>query len=181
MNSNSKTALVLGGSSFIGKNIIKQFKSVSPYWNVMNIDFAENKEATKNYIIPQDFTKICFTDLRKNIDCNFDFIINSNGYPSKLGIQSEEGLLNFKHLNNVNLSSSILACYLAKKHLNPDSLLVLIGSFDTKNSNSSQNLLFNMAKNSVHHLTEILIKNPQELPDNTKLITLLPYIIILQK
>ena len=78
------------------------------------------------------------------------------------------------NINNLNISSSLLASYLAKKYLNPNSLFVLIGSYETKELNSFDNILFKMTKNSVHHLTEILIKNRNELPDNTKIITILP-------
>ncbi len=174
MKSNTKSVLVIGGSSFIGKKLISKFKSSSPLWNVMSLDFKENAEANKNYLLPKDLTKIYLTDLRKSIDGNFDLIINANGSFSKANLQKDDLLETLDNINNLNISSSLLASYLAKKYLNPNSLLVLIGSYETKELNSFDNILFKMTKNSVHHLTEILIKNPNELPDNTKIITILP-------
>lgn len=174
MKSNTKSALVLGGSSLIGKKVISKFRTSSPYWNVMSLDYKENSEANKNYIIPKDLTKIYLTDLRKSIDGNFDLIINANGSFSKANLDKDDLLETLDTLQNLNISSSLLASYLAKKYLNPNSLLLFIGSNEAKESQFFENILFKMTKNSVHHLTEVLVKNKNELPDNTKIITLLP-------
>ncbi len=170
-----KSALVLGGSSVVGKKIITKFKSTSPYWNILNIDHTENKEATKNIIIPKNFTKIDLTDFRKSIEGNFDFIINTNGSFVKTRLENYMVLENLDYLHNISVSSSVLSAYLAKKYLNPNSLFVLLGSYETKQQKTSENILFNLVKNDIHHLTEILLNNPKELPENTKIITLLMY------
>lgn len=173
MNSNKKSALILGGSSLIGKNIITKFTKSSPYWNVVSIDFRENLEAYKNIIIPKDFTKINFTSLRNAIDEKFDIIINVNSYFKKANIERDDIFDILELYNNSNISSSIFASYLAKKYLNPNSLLILMGSKEVNDSSSKENILYKMTKNSVHDLTNALVKNQKELPDDTKIITLL--------
>jgi hypothetical protein len=50
----------------------------------------------------------------------------------------------------------------------------LIGANEARESTTNENILYKMTKNSVHHLTDVLINNQKELPENTKIITLLP-------
>ena len=48
---------LIGGSSELGRMITKKFnKSRFNKWRVFNIDFEENTDANKNFILPQENT-----------------------------------------------------------------------------------------------------------------------------
>jgi dihydropteridine reductase len=74
----------------------------------------------------------------------------------------------------MNLYSSMLSVHLAKKYLNSNSLLVLTGANSVKEGVHTWMIQYQLSKNSVHYLTDILTKTKNELPENTKLITILP-------
>jgi hypothetical protein len=47
-----KTALVLGGSTDLGKRIMGRFtRVIYKRWNVLNIDKVSNSDASKNFIL----------------------------------------------------------------------------------------------------------------------------------
>jgi len=175
MQSELKSVLVIGGAGALGRSVVKTFKTISPIWNVLSIDFVENQEANQNIIVQKNFDKSTIVNINNAIKNNFDCVINVAGGWRGESLKNEEIVIVHKLMHNQNVASSVLAAYLAKKYLNKNGLLVLTGAAGVKDDYNSNMLAYRLAKNSVHYLTEMLAKNPQELPENSKIITLLPY------
>jgi len=174
MQSVSKSVLVVGGSGSLGKAVVKTFRNSSSNWNVLNIDLIENKEAHKNVILKKNIDSASIQEINKSIEYNFDCIINVAGGWRGESLKNEEIVVVTELMYRQNVSSSVLAAYLAKKYLNQNGLFVLTGASSVKDNYNANMLAYQLAKNSVHYLTDLLVKNPQELPENSKIITLLP-------
>ena len=175
MQSELKSVIVIGGAGALGRSVVKTFKNMSPAWNVLSIDLVENQEANENIILQKNFDKSTIVNINNTIKNNFDCIINVAGGWRGETLKNEEIVIVHDIMHKQNVASSVLAAYLAKKYLNKNGLLVLTGAAAVKDNYGSNMLAYQLAKNSVHYLTEILAKNPQELPENAKIITLLPY------
>lgn len=175
MQSELKSVLVIGGSGALGKSVVKTFKSMSPAWNVLNIDLVENHDANQNIKLEKNLNKSTIENINKAITNNFDCVINVAGGWRGESLKNEEIVIVNDLMHKQNVASAVLAAYLAKKYLNKNGLLVLTGAAAVKDNYNSNMLAYQLAKNSVHYLTEILAKNPEELPENSKIITLLPY------
>jgi nucleoside-diphosphate-sugar epimerase len=173
MQSISKSALVIGGSGSLGKSIVNTFKN-SQGWIVYNVDLIQNPQSDKSIILTKQFTNQTIVDLKKSIDRKFDCIINVAGGWKGESLKNEEIVVSAEIMHNKNVATSVLAAHLAKIYLNKNGLLVLTGAASVKDNMSTDMLAYKLAKNSVHYLTDLLVKNPQELPENSKIITLLP-------
>lgn len=175
-----KKVLILGGSGALGKSVVNTFKSTKPIWNVINLDFSENKNADYNYqlnsnsdnfISKDEISKIGKLEVfQKKLDC----IINVAGGWRGGSIESEDILESTQQMISMNLYSTLLSAHLAKKFLNENSLMIFTGANSVKEGMHAWMMGYQLSKNSVHHLTDVLLKNPNELPTNTKLITILP-------
>jgi dihydropteridine reductase len=173
-----KKVLILGGSGALGKSVVNTFKLTKPNWNVINLDFIENKNADSNYKLnstnftsKEEISKIGKSEFLQNkLDC----IINVAGGWRGGSIESEDILESTQQMMSMNLYSTLLSAHLAKKFLKENSLLIFTGANSVKEGMHSWMMGYQLSKNSVHHLTEVLLKNPNELPNNTKLITILP-------
>lgn len=173
-----KNLLVVGGAGQLGRSIIKTFKMNTPKWNVMNIDFKDNKEADMNYIIRDNLKKEEIERIHQNkflesdkLDC----LINVAGGWLGGGIDSEDVIDGLNLMMQMNLNSSVLSANLAKKYMNKNSLLVLTGANAVKSGMNPGMLAYHLSKQSVHHLTDLLVES-NELSD-IKIITILPNII----
>jgi hypothetical protein len=168
-----KSALVIGGGSHLGKRIVQKFSKSSPIWKVYNIDYRINPEAYENFDFKSDFNKINIPELSKKVDNKYDVIINASSSYSKCELNNNDIIQLLQKANDLDLNSSLLAAYLAQNFLKEKGLFVLMGS-DNRTKNTHSNFIVdNITKESVSYLTELLIKNPSELPLNAKLITLL--------
>ena len=174
MQNELKSVLVIGGAGALGRSVVNTFKNMSPAWNVLNIDLVENKEANENIILPKNLDKTTIAKINSSIKNNFDCVINVAGGWRGESLKNEEIIIVHDLMNRQNVASSVLAAYIAKKHLNKNGLLVLTGAAAVKDNLNANMLAYQLAKNSVHYLTEILAKNPQDLPDNAKIVTILP-------
>ena len=170
-----KSALVIGGGSHLGKRIVNKFVTSNPIWKVFNVDNKKNEEASDNFLFDSDFTKLYSPDLRRNINGKFDCIINATSSCSKSELNNDRVVEYLHKTNNKDMNSSILAAFLAKKYLNESGLLVLMGSENYKLKTNSNFIVDNITKESVNYFTELLVNNPSELPEDTKLITLMMY------
>jgi dihydropteridine reductase len=172
-----KKLLIVGGSGALGKSVVNTFKISNPSWNIMNLDFSENKNADYNYSLTNNFTtkeEISKIDKNEFIQNKVDCIINVAG-GWQMGSIENDNVIEYTHqMMNMNLYSSLLAAHLAKKFLNENSLLIFTGANTVKTGMHSWMIGYQLSKNSVHHLADVLASNPQELPVSTKLITILP-------
>lgn len=174
MQSELKSVLVIGGAGALGRSVVKTFKNISPAWNVISIDLLENKDANENILLQRKIDKSTIVNISSNLKDKFDCIINVAGGWRGESLKNEEIVIVHDHMYRQNVASSVLAAYLAKNYLNKNGLFVLTGAAAVKDNYSSDMLAYRLAKNSVHYMTEMLVKNPQELPENTKIVTLLP-------
>jgi len=172
MQKNTKSVLIIGGAGALGKSVVNAFKTSS--WKITNIDLIKNKEANQNILIQKPFDKDLILNVHKQIKSNYDCVINVAGGWRGESLKNEEIVVVSEIMYNQNVLSSVLAAHLAKKFMNKNGLLVLTGAASVKDNYNSGMIAYQLAKNSVHYLTEILAKNPQELPENSKIITILP-------
>lgn len=174
MQNELKSVLVIGGAGALGRSIVKTFKNISPAWNIFSVDLIENKDANQNIILQKKLDKSTINKIDNSIDNNFDCIINVAGGWRGTSLKHEEIIVAHEILHKQNVASSVMAVYIAKKYLNKNGLLVLTGAAAVKDNMNSDMLAYRLAKSSVHYLTECLAQNPEELPENAKIITLLP-------
>jgi len=127
-----KNLLIIGGSGQLGKIILSTFKTKSPKWNTFNLDFRENNETEKNFIIKENWKlnpeiipqiQTCFDN------STYDCIVNVAGGWQMEGLKSKNILISTEEMMNMNFYSSILAAHLASQYLKKKSLLVLTGAF----------------------------------------------------
>jgi len=174
-----KNLLVVGGSGQLGRTIITSFKINVPKWNVMNIDFKSNTEADCNFIIKKKLIKEEILEINRNeflTSKKLDCVINVAGGWLGGVIDDPDVIDNLNMMMEMNLNSSILAANIAKKFLNKNSLFVLTGANAVKSGMNPGMIAYHLSKQSVHNLSELLIQT-KELPENTKIVTILPSII----
>ncbi len=157
----------------MGKSVVNAFKTSS--WKITNIDLMKNKDATQNIIVQKTYDRDLILNIHKQIKTNFDCVINVAGGWRGEQLKHEEIVIVSEIMFHQNTLSAVLAAHLAKKFMNKNGLLVLTGANSVKDNYNANMIAYQLAKNSVHYLTEILDRNPQELPENSKIITLLPY------
>jgi NAD(P)-dependent dehydrogenase (short-subunit alcohol dehydrogenase family) len=170
-----KNLLIVGGSGALGKATLSTFKR-SSNWKVFNIDFKANADADYNFTISNNLNSDELTSISTKIDSKLDCIINTAGGWEGSTISDSNIIESTTNMMKMNLNSSLLSAFLAKKHLNENSLLVFTGAATIKNQFCPFMLSYDLSKNAVHHLTDLLAGS-NELPNNTKVITILPYII----
>jgi NAD(P)-dependent dehydrogenase (short-subunit alcohol dehydrogenase family) len=170
-----KKLLIIGGYGSLGKSIIHTFKK-SPNWKIMNIDFNPNLEADYNYQIKdnlnfEEVTRIDKLDYLNNEKLNC--IVNVAGGWRGGSLDNTDIIESVNMMMQSNLFSSVLAAHLGKKFLNKNSLFILTGANIVKTQLNPGMLGYHLSKNSVHHLTDILVIK-KILPENTKVFTILP-------
>lgn len=168
-----KNALILGGSGALGKSLVQAFKSSKPIWKVINIDMFSNKEADMNYEIKKNLDASEIKEIKNKIKSNLDCIISVAGGWEGVSLDDENVIQSLNIMMERNLNSSILAALLAKKYLTSQGLLVFTGANAVKAGYNPGMLSYHLAKQSVHHLTELLAETEQ-LPKTSKIITILP-------
>lgn len=92
-------------------------------------------------------------------ETRFDCIVNAAGGFEMQGIQSEEIFESMERLYHKNCLTSILCGHLGAHYLNPNSLLVLIGSKTVFDSSNPQILSYSTSKSFVHGLALNLSKD----------------------
>ena len=169
--------LIIGGSGALGKSVINTFKKSNPLWRVMNLDFKENTQADSNYhfksavISQEELTKLSKNDfLQEKVDC----IVNVAGGWTDGSFESFDVIEKVNQMMTMNLYSSVLAVHLTKRYLKKNSLLVLTGAAAVKEGTHSWMIGYQLSKNSVHYISDVINQNPNELPEGGKLITILP-------
>jgi hypothetical protein len=168
-----KSALVIGGGTQLGQRIVSKFTTISPIWKVYNIDKQINKQAYENFLFDGNFNKILTAEMCRKIIRKYDCIINASSSYSKCELKDDNVIQLLQRANDKDLNSSLMAALLAKKYLKENGLLVFMGSENRLKKTHSNLIVDNITKESVSYLTELLLKNPNELPEKTKLITLL--------
>jgi len=169
-----KSALVIGGSGALGKSVVNSLKTLKTGCFVYSADFIENKEASKNIILPKKYEKDSLVKIKKQFNHKFDCVINVAGGFRAENLKHEEIITISEKMYSANMLTSILAANIAKTHMRKNGLLIFTGAAGVKDKMGTGILAYQMAKNSVHYLTKILTENPQELPNTSKIITLLP-------
>jgi NAD(P)-dependent dehydrogenase (short-subunit alcohol dehydrogenase family) len=169
--------VIIGGSGALGRTVINTFKSKSPYWKVMNFDYSDNSQAEVNYKLPsgviseQELMKISKNDfLQSQVDC----VVNVAGGWTDGKFEDFNVLERVNEMMTMNLYSSILAVHFTKRYLKKNSLLVLTGAASVKEDVHSWMIGYQLSKNSVHYISDIMTRNSKELPEGSKLITILP-------
>jgi NAD(P)-dependent dehydrogenase (short-subunit alcohol dehydrogenase family) len=169
-----KNLLIVGGSGALGRSVISHFKKSTPLWKVFNIDFKSNDLADNNYKIQSGLNQnelgLISANLWKNrLDC----IINTAGGWEGSSLSDDNIIDSLNNMMKMNLNSTVLSAYLAKKYLNENSLVVFTGANAVKSQMNPGMLSYHLAKQSVHHLAELL-SSTNELPKGAKVITILP-------
>lgn len=169
-----KSVLVIGGCGALGKSIVSSLKTLKNGCFVYSADFTKNKEASKNILLPKKYEKDSLKKIKKNLKHKFDLIINVAGGFNANNLKDENIVFKATQMYNANMLTSILAANIATTHMGNNGLLVLTGAAGVKDSTSTGILAYQLSKNSVHNLTNILVENPQEIPNVKKVVTLLP-------
>jgi dihydropteridine reductase len=172
-----KRLLIVGGSGALGRSVVNTFKYGSPSWRVLNIDFKANTEADYNYIIKNNLNESEMKSISTELNDKLDCVVNTAGGWEGSDISKDNIIDSTNKMMQVNLNSSILSAYLAKKFLNENALFVLTGANAVKSQMNPWMLSYQLSKNAVHHLSELLAES-NELPKGTKIVTILPYIYI---
>jgi NAD(P)-dependent dehydrogenase (short-subunit alcohol dehydrogenase family) len=143
----------------------------------MNFDYLENSQAELNYRLPlgvisgEDLMKISKNDfLQGQVDC----VVNVAGGWTDGKLEDFNVLERVNQMMTMNLYSSILALHFTKRYLKKNSLLVLTGAASVKEDVHTWMIGYQLSKNSVHYISDIITQNSNELPDGCKLITILP-------
>ena len=169
-----KSVLVIGGSGALGKSIVSSLKKLKQGSFVYSADLIKNEEASKNIILPKKYEENSLAEIKKNFDHKFDCIINVAGAFRAENLSNEEIIAVSERMYNANVLTSILAAHIAKTHMNKNGLLIFTGAIGVKDSMGTGILAYQLAKNSVYYLTNLLSENPEELQNVSKIITLLP-------
>ena len=168
-----KSALVLGGGSCLGQRIVHKFTTSTPIWKVYNLDYRINPEAYDNFDFKNDFSQINIPEISKKVNRKYDCIINASSSYSKCELNNNNIVQLLQNKNDRDLNSCLMAAHFAQKYLNEKGLLVFFGSENRTKKTHSNFIVDNITKESVSYFTELLVKNPNELPLNAKLITFL--------
>ena len=169
-----KSALVIGGSGALGKSVVNSLKNLKQGCFVVSADLIKNNEASKSIILPKNYEDNSLAEIKKSFEHKFDVIINVAGGFRAENLNHEEIITVSENMYNMNMLTSILAANIAKSHMNKNGLLVLTGALGCKNSMGTGILAYQLSKHSVHYLTDLLVENPDELPNVSKIVTLLP-------
>ena len=159
--------------SLLGRKIVNKFTTTSPIWRVYNVDKKINEEAYENFIYESDISKIYTPDLNRKIIRKYDCIINATTSYLKCELENDRVVEFMQIANNKDVHSCLLAASLAKKYLKKNGLFVLMGSENSEKKSHSKFIVDNISKENVKYFTKLLANNPNELPYNTKLITLM--------
>ena len=178
----NKSILVIGGNGALGNAFVNTFKSRPSVWKVMSLDYKVNITADTNFIInDESYQKDNLVKMRKEIaqfSKQFDLIVNAAGGWNGVGLKDDNLFDSLDLMLKQNLYSSVLGAHLAYHFLKKDSHLVFTGAFSPYiNQGYNYMISYQLSKNSVHHLTELINWNQK---DGFKTLTLLPYEKILK-
>lgn len=176
-----KNILVIGGSGALGKSVVSVFKKNNPIWRVSNLDFTINSNADENIeiknvenILNEDYIKEISKKLNKNHSNKLNCIVSVAGGWQGIGLENPSILKSLDTMIKQNLYSSVLAAHLAKMNLIEGGLLILTGANAVKDGYNPGMLSYQLAKQSVHYLTNLLVESDQLANKHIK--TILPYI-----
>lgn len=173
-----KKILVIGGNGALGKSVVSKFKA-APKWNVMNIDFNSNENADSNYLLKSNLDTDEVIEIKNQqflSESKIDCIVNVAGGWQGGSLENDNIIESVDNMMKMNLYSSVLAAALAKTCFNDKALLVLTGAQVVKDQMSPFMLGYHLSKQSSHHLADLL-KQSKELPEGTKVVTILPNVI----
>jgi NAD(P)-dependent dehydrogenase (short-subunit alcohol dehydrogenase family) len=158
-----KSVLVIGGSGALGKSVVSVFKKTPPPWCVYSLDFSNNTIADTNLLFkkPEDLTDDNFiTEITKKIP-KLDCIVNVAGGWQGVSLEDRTIIKSLDMMMRQNLYSSVLAAHLAKVNMKEEGLLVLTGANTAKDGYNPGMLSYQLAKQSVHYLTNLLVDSEQ--------------------
>jgi NAD(P)-dependent dehydrogenase (short-subunit alcohol dehydrogenase family) len=172
----NKRLIVIGGNGALGSAFVNTFKKSPSPWKVLSLDFTKNSTADYNLVLNQNsFRKDILIGIRKEISefsSQFDLVVNVAGGWNGVGLKDDNIFDSLDLMLKQNLFSSVLGVHLAYHFLKKDSHLVLTGAMSPfLNQGYNFMMTYQLSKNSVHHLTEIVNWNKE---DNFRILTLLP-------
>ncbi len=172
----NKRVIVIGGNGALGNAFVNIFKNNPSSWKVLSLDYSKNKIADSNLVLNKDsFNKESLIGIRKEISDfsnQFDLMVNVAGGWNGVGLKDDNIFDSLDLMLKQNLFSSVLGVHLAYHFLKKDSHLVLTGAMSPYlNQGYNFMMTYQLSKNSVHHLTELINWNKE---DKFKILTLLP-------
>lgn len=178
---NFKYLLLIGGTGVLGSAIVKMFKNNSNNWKICVIDYAENKESDFNIILDKEekYNEQFVKKLNEKIEAfnnSFQCIINVAGGWLSGSVKSTDIFEQTEDMMNKNYMSSLLACHLATRYLSEEGLLLLTGAAKVFKETNADILAYQVAKTAAHTLA-LTLKDSNDLPKNSTIITILPEII----
>ncbi|KAI9474124.1 MAG: hypothetical protein EXX96DRAFT_580671 [Benjaminiella poitrasii] len=173
--------LVYGGAGALGRCLVQHFKTKG--YTVISIDLVENQDADFNTLttgagslseqgemVNESISKVLGPQEKLcGILCVAGGWAGGNA-ESKDFLKSSESMI------NQSVNSSLIAVYLAAKHLQAGGLLSMTGALAAVEATPGM-IGYGVAKASVHHLVKDLAASNSGLPIGCKVTALLPIVI----
>lgn len=183
---NTKYAIVIGGLGNLGYSLASLF--LKKGWGVLVINHKREVELnfqsenihiiSINSLLSEDLK-----DLNKQIDAfkvnkkitGFNCIANCAGGFSMENIKSDNFVNAGIEMIEKNYISTLLTAHIASKHILEAGLILITGSAKAFKENSADLILYQTSKTACHSVA-LSLKDSNELPINTCIITILPEI-----
>lgn len=192
MESDNKYLLIVGGTDSLGKEIAKVFKSNSSKWKIISIDYIDNTNADINITLNEKdkySSKTVINNIYNSISSfsndRLHCIINLSSIWKKSQLKQLDIFDDMDEMLNMNFTSSllgnrfiniILVAHLGAKYLDANGLIILTGAAKVFKEIAPNMLPYQIAKTASHSLS-LILKDSNEIPYNSKVITILPDII----
>jgi len=171
-----KSLLLISGSSELGKSIGIKFSQFKNHWKTLNIDCGQNSHVNKNIQI--DWTKPIENQLNSihnqisSFSQHYNCIISAAQIFSPMKFKDQKLFEEMQKLNQNAILPSLLAAHLSTKFLSKNGLLFLHGSYQILKDQYHESPIYGTAMNMVHGVGDFMANNLKELPENSKVITI---------
>ncbi|KAI8073209.1 hypothetical protein BC940DRAFT_290799 [Gongronella butleri] len=171
---------VYGGSGALGRALVSFFKAKG--FRVINIDLVENAEAHDNTLIHLEQS---LEEQGNHLDKSLGEILKEDKLAGLFCVAGGWAGGNAKSKNFLgsadlmvkqSVNSSLVAGYLAARHLKTDGLLTLTGALAALEPTPGMTG-YGLAKAAVHHLTQSLAQPGGGLPEQAKVVCMCPVTI----
>ena len=152
----------------------------------MNIDLSPNESANRNALVNGDQNPDQYINsLKKIIEDNskstqFDAVMCTAGNFAMTKITDVNFFKSYEQMHKVNVNPTLLTAHLASSYLKKDGLCVITGAEFPFKSPAPDMLCYALSKNLVHSLANNVAKSGH-LPENSSLVTILPYSFFIVK
>ncbi|KAJ1666560.1 hypothetical protein IW140_004596 [Coemansia sp. RSA 1813] len=157
-----RSVIVYGGRGALGAAVVSLFRKHS--WGVINVDFSDNSDAHGNVMVETDAAQSLSeqgSQITQSVskilgDSKADAVICVAGGWQGGNAASESFLASADASIKQSVHTSLIAAYIAARHLRPSGLLALTGAVPALDGGTPGMVGYGMAKAAVHHLVASL-------------------------